>query len=289
MKNKFYTCKYDRPFKEIMLNKKNEDLLKWFLEDILKVEVDNIEVNTIEMNTGNIHIKRKYMDVLLTTDVGKIEIEINACNEEYIHPRNMAYLCNIYSNHTLVGSDYSEETPVIQINFSYGLKDEEKIRVYKIQDDSRKKYVKNFTIYEINMEYYKEIWHNGDIEEIERNKYYIMLDLEEKELKEISKKDKVVEKYMEELVKVNSNPEFQAFMTYEEDQEKIYNSRMKAATEKGMKTGLEKGIKQGIKQGIEQGIEQGTIKIAKNMKKKGIDLQTIADCTSLTMIEIEKL
>lgn len=44
-----------------------------------------------------------------------------------------------------------------------------------------------------------------------------MLDLEEKELKEISKKDKVVEKYMGEIIRVNNNPEFQAFMTYEED------------------------------------------------------------------------
>ena len=159
--NKFYTCKYDRPFKEVILNKKNEDLLKWFLEDILKIKVKNIEINTIEMNTGNIHIKRKYADVILKTEVGKIEIEVNACNEEYVRPRNMAYISNIYTNHTLVGKDYSEEVPIIQINFSYGLKNNEKIRVYKIQDDSRKEYVKNFTIYEINMEYYKKIWDMG--------------------------------------------------------------------------------------------------------------------------------
>ena len=101
---KFYTCKYDRPFKEVILNKKNKDLLKWFLEDILKVKVESIEINTIEMNSGNIHVKRKYADVILKTDVGKIEIEVNACNEDYVHPRNMAYLCNIYSNHTLVGN-----------------------------------------------------------------------------------------------------------------------------------------------------------------------------------------
>lgn len=76
-KRKFYTCKYDRPFKEVMLKKGNEDILKWFLEDILKVKIENIEINTIEMTTGNIHIKRKYADVLLKTDVGKIEIEVN--------------------------------------------------------------------------------------------------------------------------------------------------------------------------------------------------------------------
>ena len=104
MKNtKFYTCKYDRPFKEVMLKKENEDLLKWFLEDILKVKIERIDVHTIEMNTGNIHVRRKYADVILKTDIGKIEIEVNACNDACIHPRNMAYISNIYTNHTLVG------------------------------------------------------------------------------------------------------------------------------------------------------------------------------------------
>ena len=137
----------------------------------------------------------------------------------------------------MVGSDYSEDTPIVQINFSYRLKDDEKLRVYKVQDDSRKEYVENFTIYEINMEYYKKIWDNGDEEEINKNKYYIMLDLDELDLKQISKKDRMVERYMEDIVKVNSNPEFQAYMTYEEDQEKIFNSRMKVSFNKGISQG----------------------------------------------------
>ena len=271
--NKFYTCKYDRPFKEVMLNKKNEDLLKWFLEDILKVKIERIEVQTIEMNNGNINVRRKYVDVMLKTNVGKIEIEINACNAPYVHPRNMAFISNIYSNHTLVGEDYSEEVPIIQINFSYGLKDTEKIRAYKMRDDSGKEYVKNFTIYEINMEYYKEMWDNGDKEEIDKNKYYIMLDLEENQLKKISKKDRMVESFMEELKKVNSNPEFQAFMTYEEDQAKIFNSRMKES----------------YNNGIEQGIKQEKIQIVKNLKALGTPIEIIASATNFSIEEIEKI
>ena len=89
---KFYTCKYDRVFKEVMLSKENEELLKWFLEDILKVKIENIEINTIEMNSGSINVKRKYVDVMLKTNVGKIEIEVNACNAPYVHPRNMTYI-----------------------------------------------------------------------------------------------------------------------------------------------------------------------------------------------------
>ena len=275
--NKFYTCKYDRAFKEVMLSKKNEELLKWFLEDILKVKVESIEVQTIEMNSGNINVRRKYVDVMLKTNVGKIELEINACNENYVHPRNMAYISNIYSNHTLVGQDYSEDVPIIQINFSYGLKEKEKIRMYKMQDKSGKEYVKNLIIYEINMEYYKEIWDNKNEKEIDKNKYYIMLDLEENQLEEISKKDRMVENFMEELKKVNNNPEFQAYMTYEEDQEKIFNSRMKESERKGLERGLKKGI------------QQEKIEIAKNLKKDGIDINKIIEYTSLSKEEVEKL
>lgn len=275
--SKFYTCKYDRVFKEVMLSKENEELLKWFLEDILKVSIKSIEVNTIEMNNGNINVKRKYVDVMLKTNVGKIEIEVNACNESYVHPRNMAYISNIYSNHILVGCDYSEEIPIIQINFSYGLKDNEKLRVYKMKDESGKEYIKNLTIYEINMEYYKKIWDNGDEEEIKKNKYYIMLDLEKEELEKISKKDKVVERYMTKIVRVNGNPEFQAFMTYEEDQEKIFNTRMKES------------MKRGLEQGIEQGKREGIFETAKNLKKLGITTEDIMKATGLSLEEVVKL
>ena len=47
---KFYTCKYDRPFKEIFLNEKNKHLLKGLLETILKVKIDDIEIRPTEKN-----------------------------------------------------------------------------------------------------------------------------------------------------------------------------------------------------------------------------------------------
>ena len=112
-----------------------------------------------------------------------------------------------------------------------------------------------------------------------------MLDLEENDLKKISKKDRMVEKYMEDIVKVNSNPEFQAFMTYEEDQEKIYNSRMRAATEKG----LEQGMRQGLEQGIEQGKRENSIEIAKNLKKLGLELDKISTGTGLSIEKLDEI
>ena len=136
-----------------------------------------------------------------------------------------------------------------------------------------------------NINFTKKIWDNRDELEIEKNKYYIMLDLEEKELKKISKKDKVVEKYMGEIVRVNNSPEFQVFMTYEEDQEKIFNSRMKEAK----KIANETGIKKGIKQGIEKGKYENSVLIAKKLKSMGLELDKISLATNLSLTQLNKI
>ena len=51
----------------------------------------------------------------------------------------------------------------------------------------------------------------------------------------------------------------------------------------------EEGVEKGKQEGIEQGLEKGKLQTATNMKKSGIDLQTIVDCTGLSMEEVEKL
>ena len=308
--NKFYTCKYDRPFKEIMLKKSNRDILKLILEKILGVNITKIEENNIERNSGNIHVKRKYLDMLLTTNIGKIEIEVNACDEDYVHPRNASYICDIYSHHVLVKQKYTEDIKIIQINLSYGIKDERSMRIYKLQDEegktyvdnlinrfkdliiksnriyrlqdeSGKRYVENLIIYDVNMEYYKKIWYSKNEKEIEENKYMIMLDLEGKELEEISKKDKVVYRYMEEIVNLNKDPGFREFMTYEMDQKIIQNTRLDAAEKKGLERGIEKGMLEGERQEKQS--------IARTMLKAGEDIEKIMLYTCLTKDEIELL
>ena len=198
-----------------MLKEKNKDILKKLLEHILKVEITDIEINNIERNSGNLKIKRKHLDALLTTNEGKIGIEVNANNKSYVHPRNFAYICDTYASHTLVGEIYNQEVKIIQINFSYNLNDSKPYRIYRIKDDYGNFYVKNFIIYDYNMEYYKRIWYTNNERKIKKDKYLIMLDLESEELKKIAQNDKVVNKYMDELVNLNENPKFREYMTAE--------------------------------------------------------------------------
>ena len=129
-------------------------------------------------------------------------------------------------------------------------------------------YVKNFIIYEINMDYYDKIWYSKNEEEIKKNQYMIMLDLDKKELKNMLK-DKIVDKYITNVTIVNDDPEFQKYMSEEEDKKKIQNSLLSEAKE--------------------EGISQEKVSIAKNMLNKNMSIEDISDITGLSIEEINKL
>lgn len=278
---KFYTCKYDRAFKEVFMKEGNKDILMKLLESILKVEITEVRYLNLERNVDNVHIARKHLDLLLETNIGKVQVEVNSSDRNYVRPRNVSYLCDIYSHHTLVGKEYNEDTLIIQINFSYGLNYKEYIREYKIQDNDRNSYVSNFIIYEINMEKYMKIWYNKDEKEIEKSKYLLMLNLEKEDLKNLSEKDKVVSKYMSEIERINESPEFREYMSAEEDNEKIENSLRREWKEEGLKEGREEGIKEGT--------TTRNIEIAKALLKNNVDISIISNSTGLSLEEINNL
>lgn len=277
MIKKFYTCRYDRAFKEVFMKEENKDILSKLLESILKVKIEKIEFLNLERNVDNINIKRKHLDLYLETNIGKIQVEVNSSNHKYIRPRNFSYLCDIYSHNVLVGESYKEDKLIIQINFNYGVSSESNIEKYMLKSDTNKTYIENFIIYEINMEKYKEIWYNRDEKKIEENKYIIMLDLLPEELKNLSKRNRMVLKYMSELERVNESPKFREFMSAEEDNRKIENSLREEYREEG------------LAEGREQGIKESSISIAKKMLQKNMDLNLISEITELPIEELEKL
>jgi len=270
---KFYSCKYDLAFKEVFSKEENVDLLKLLLEHILKVSINNIAYLNVERNSDNIHVRRKQFDLFLNTNIGKIQVEVNSSVESYTYIRNTVYHCATYSHYTLRDEDYSEDTQIIQINFNYGIKDDKLVRIHKIQDDDLVQRVKNFYIYDINMDKYLDFWYTGNEKEIESNKLLIMLGLEKDDLSLLAKDDKEVKKYMDELVSVNENPEFFEYMSAEEDLRKQKNSLKKE--------GIEIGKEQGIKQGIEKTVKQ--------MATSGIPLEQISEITGLSEEELNKI
>ena len=268
----FYTCKYDKAFKEIMMKEENFEILKKVLESILEVTIEKIELQPLHIPTGNIHLKGKEVDLLVVTNQGKIEVEVNTYYNDYVRVRNFSYITNIYNNQVTVGDKYSEDTNVIQINLNYGIQDTKYKRIYKVRDKEGKEHIKNFYIYEINMEKLKKIWYDKNKLEIEKNKYLLMLDMEIKDIKKLSK-DKVVREYMEKIEKLNNDPMFINWITKEKDEQMIKNTQLYNATQNGLNLG----------------IEQRNIEIAKNLLEQNIDISVIMNATGLTKGEIESL
>ena len=79
---------------------------------------------------------------------------------------------------------------------------------------------------------------------------------------------------MSEIKRVNSNPDFFEYMSAEEDNRKIENSIRKEMTERG------------LKQGIEQGTEQATKKIVISMLNQGLNPETIASYTGISIDKV---
>ena len=180
-----------------------------------------------------------------------------------------------------MGETYNENTDIIQVNLTWGLgRNNDEMKIYKIMNEKGELYVKNFIIYEINMDYYSNVWYSKNEEEIEKKKYMIMLDLGKKEL-ETMPKDKIVDKYITNVVVVNNDPEFMNYMSEEEDKKKIQNSLLSEAKEEG--------ISQGYTTGINDGISQEKVSIAKNMLKKNMPIEDISEITGLSIEEIKKI
>ena len=98
-------------------------------------------------------------------------------------------------------------------------------------------------------------------------------------------KDKIVDKYITNVTIVNNDPEFQKYMSEEEDKRKIQNSLLSEAKEEG----ISQGYTSGINDGISKGENKKSIEIAKNMLKKNMSIEDISDITGLSIEEINKL
>ena len=287
---KFYNCKNDKCFKCVFLNPLNQDLLNILINEVTGINYQNIMHSNIEKNI-NLAVRRKYLDLLIDSSEAIVNIEVNGFNKKYVHPRNTSFICDCYSNYTLVNKEYTEDKQIIQINFSYGINGDEAISKYMIMNKNWKTYVKNFVIYEVNMDYCMSFWYNRNkqqvnkenLENIIKYRYFIMQALNLKELNELINitHDERIVKYMEELKKVNRSPKFREYITEEQDKEFILNSVRNE--------GIVEGRAEGRVEGRVEGENFQKIQIARNMLNDKINLESISNYTGLSINQINSI
>ena len=71
----------------------------------------------------------------------------------------------------------------------------------------------------------------------------------------------------------------------------IYDARLKRYRDNRacLDYAIEKGVREGLEKGLEKGQQEEKLRIAKSLKEKNIDSATIAQCTNLTIEQVEAL
>ena len=274
----FYNGKNDVVFKAVMT--RNKKILKTLIETIIGEEVIIEKIKNSEKAVKNVRLRKKVVDLLVKAKDKYIHIELNVNNEKYYKVRNVSYIFDSYSNSVEKGKDYSEKIDFIGIDLTYGLKDKNMMNEYRIMDKERRNYVNNFKIIECNMDKIMDVWYSKDNKLIDKYKYLIMLGLDRKDLKELSRRDDIVKEFNEEVEELNEDPVFVRRITPEQDQEFIENTIKYYAREEGLAEGREEGLKEGTL--------DTTIKIVKNMLNENIDVNIISKVTGLSIDEINK-
>ena len=276
MTKKFYKGRSDIVFKSIFLKESNRDMLERLIEEAINKKVKVLEVKASELPKGSVYERGKVLDVLVDSDDGEINIEVNSYSNKYLHRRNASYIFSRYSSAVSRAGSFKDMKNYIQINLTYKENNDNlKMKsIYKLLEVSDyEEYIDNLTIYEFNLSKIKEAWYNGD----RSHNIMALLDADDCELDTMSDGDEIMDRFKDEVKNINRGLGDVQFMDPDKDAEMIFNTILDSEKEKAQKEGHEEGIKEGIKD------------TARKMKHENIDINTISKITNLSIEEIEKL
>ena len=270
-------------FKNVFIT---EERIKKLLESSLNIKVNKILIaDNNEMNVENIKERKMFLDLIVYTDDGIINVEVNNNYKEELFNRNLLYFCKLISSNLKQKEEYTNIVKHIQLNLTWNLKkylgydisDKKILKFYITENNtSNKIYNDIFEIVHINMDYFDNKWYNK--KEDEEDPFMMLLSAKTyEEMDKISKGDELMVEISNKVKYLNLDPDVAKELVIENEAEKWANQRYST------------GLKQGIEQGIEQGSLQTKIETAKKMFSKGMKIEDIIDVTGLSKQELKNL
>ena len=273
----------DYVFKRIFAKPKNNQELKEFVEAILDIKIKKIEVKNPEITKNYSDEKLGVLDIRATIDGNTIiDVEMQVSNVYTFVNRNIGYEARLIAEDTRVSEKYEGLKKFISINILV----ENLLKRNTYHSIAHLKFDKNNPKKYVNMGYKEEQedltdrveFHYIELKKFIKSKpgmnskleqWLWLLTGEDEKIKMASKENKTIEKVLEDLDEMSAD-ENERLEAYKRKLEIIdYNTTMAQAEEKGeMKKQRE---------------------IAKKMKEKGIEVETIIEITGLTKKEIEDL
>ena len=296
----------DYVFKRVFAYKGNEDVLADFLESILNVKIEKLEVKNPEMMKNSREEKLGVLDIKVETKENIIDLEMQLEDEENIEEREATYMGKLLSEQLEVGDEYKKlkksvvifitnfnkyETNtyhnVAKMRFEKINKDEYVDMGYKEEEQIGNKYIE-FHVIELP----KFIKKNPGVEK--RLEQWLWLIVGRKEKVEMAvKENKNVKKADKVLERISKDPKererYEAILKAEFNQ-KISNQKfMDKGIIEGEARGKIIGREEGMKEGKKEGKKQNQIEIAKKLLQRNMSIEDIKEITGLTEEEISKL
>ncbi len=227
----------------------------------------------------NINNKDQDVDVLLENDYAIINIEVNYSNNEQVREKNHAYIAQLLLRNTFPGKKYDMKR-VIQINLNNFDFYEEKEFIYHsltMEEKYHKPRNDKRDIYDIDLDILQKMPYT-EIEKLSEKDLqwllYIFVCQDEVLRSSLYQSNPMMKKVQRKLEDLTS--EFDKILYY--NREEIYGSEIK-----------KQAREEGLQEGRQEGRQEEKLKIAKNLLKYGMSNKDIAENTSLSIVEIEKL
>ena len=297
-----------------LFRKGNERITKAIISSATKEKIDSIDLDNDRYIIGEYpEEKLGILDLKATLDNGTIcNIEIQLADNKDTAERFLYYWSRIYSGQLVKGEEYKNLNKVISIiiidyNFEKTKEIESLSTKWKIKEVETGKEIELTDMLEliiIELPKARRI-----LEKEPENKLaqwmLFLNNPNELEVSNMVENNEDIKEAMNELEQISEDKKLRRLAELREKYIRDSHAEREYAIEeglkegmakgmaKGMKEGLEKGLEKGLEQGIQQGLQQGTkeskINIAKNMLKRGMNVQDVVDITELTYNQVIKL
>lgn len=283
IENTKLNLKNDIIFQAFFAKKGNEIFLIDFLEALLKIKINKIEIKE-EVNVEKLSKFEKggRIDIQATLNDGIIaNIEMQRTYQKGFEIRTVFYASKEIARGTKTGTKYEDMNKTIMISIlgenMFPEEFDEYIQKSAIVLEEHREYIVTDIVVWYFIELPKFRKHHPDMSE-KINQWLAFIDDEDKEWVDMAvKNNKVIKKAQSEVDYLTGDPELRRLA---ELQEKW------AWDEQFFKRMAEK---EGREEGRKEGRKEANIEIAKKLINKGMSVEEIADITGLTKEEIEKL
>ena len=297
----------DYVFKRIFAREENNSMLKDFLEAILNIHINKVEVKNPELTPNMADEKLGILDLKLDIDNERVvDVEMQVSNEHNIKERSSTYLSKLAAEQLKAKQNYKELKKIITINilkYNYLERNSyHSIARMKYEDTKPTEFVdmgynkeeeeatNTFEMHFIELPKFKE--KNPECN-TKLEQWLWLIDESKEKVKMSAKENEEINKTLKELNKLSKDPDEVA--KYEEREWSImrYDVEMKTNRELGEKEGEIRGLKIGEKRGRIEGEKNGRENekknVIKNLHKLNIPIEKIAKAVELTEKEVEEI